>query len=120
MICIIILVKRSSKPVTKVFNRSLYEFSVSFSVDEFVLVEQFYELLKKEFEKHSITQDWTDFMQSYSYKDNKCYYRLWSTNKSGYYFKIIVSRIAYFLKKIGNYTMMMFFLEQKCRIKQTI
>ena len=67
-------------------NGSLCEFSVSFSVDEFVLSEQFYELLNREFKKHSITQEWSNFMKSYSYKDNKCYCRLRSTNKTEYCF----------------------------------
>ena len=34
-----------------------------FSKDEFVLVEQFYDLLKSEFEKNSLTE-WGDFIQA--------------------------------------------------------
>ena len=64
-------------------NQNYCQFPVVFSKEEFVLVEQFYNLLKTEFEKSTL-KEWSDFMQSHDYDlEDKCTYSLYSVYSSG-------------------------------------
>ena len=67
-----------------------------FDKNEFVLVEEFYELLKSEFEKRSMSENWGDFMQSYDYDcEEKCTFSYYATSKK----TIKISGKGSFIKK---------------------
>ena len=76
-------------------NQSYYRFAVTFESREFVLVEEFYDLLKQQFKKYSIDNNWSDFSQVYNY-DNEflCSYSLYVMITDSSY-----GRIKFFQRK---------------------
>ena len=69
-----------------IINSTYFRFTVIFLREEFILAEEFYEVLQNLFQTNFAPDEWSEFKQSYNYSiGNKCTFSLYSeTTKKSY------------------------------------